>query len=145
MYGTFLATLTCLYLKGPHRHPTFGEKYAKVHDWSLWKSWMKFFAFEIVADNYDKVKHLLGNPTHDRRDSGGGIGTVGSNGVDSRLQQAILGMSVHIWRWLFTLITFSRQMPCVSSYSSQQLLSFLFSPTSDHHMVSFHSGWHLQH
>jgi len=95
IYGSLLATLSCLYLKGPHRHPTFGEKYAKVYEWSLWKSWMKFFAYEIVADNYDQVQHLLGNPRETAGDSAGDFASTGTTGEDSRLRQAILGISPH--------------------------------------------------
>ncbi len=46
---------------GPHRNRHVGA-WINVHKWSLWKSWLQFFAFEIVADQgFDSVKHLLDN------------------------------------------------------------------------------------
>ena len=73
---------------------------------------MKFFAYEIVADNYEQVQHLLGQPTltmveeeesptirntssSRRRDGVGGVGATGTtaSGDDSSsLRQVILGM-----------------------------------------------------
>ena len=103
IYGTCLVTLTCLYFKGPHRHPTFGEKFTKVQKWKLWTSWMKFFAYEIVADNYENVRHLLSTSNDSGYDDGGGGGggttpdTAGSRSTgevcdNNRLRQVILGM-----------------------------------------------------
>lgn len=43
---------------GPHRSPTVGV-WVKVHKWNLWKSWMRFFAFEVIADEYESIKHIL--------------------------------------------------------------------------------------
>jgi hypothetical protein len=44
---------------GPHRNRRVGAL-LNVHKWSLWKSWLRFFAFEIVADlGLDSVKHLI--------------------------------------------------------------------------------------
>lgn len=71
VYASLLLIVTALYAFGPHRHPSVGRRYVKVHQWRLWKSWMKFFAFEIVADNFETVKDILPN------------------------QQAILGISPH--------------------------------------------------
>lgn len=56
--GLILATSTFLAI-GPHRNSRVGDL-INVHKWSLWKSWLRFFAFEIVADEgFDSVKHLI--------------------------------------------------------------------------------------
>lgn len=60
IYGTLLLSLTALYAAGPHRSPRVGE-WIQVHKWSLWKSWLRFFAFEVVADEYDSIKDLIHN------------------------------------------------------------------------------------
>jgi hypothetical protein len=57
MYAAFLIAATALFAVGPHRNPRMGE-YIKVHQWGLWKSWLRFFSFEVVADHYESVKHL---------------------------------------------------------------------------------------
>lgn len=62
LHAAALFSVTALYLVGPHRHPRVGE-WVKVHQWALWKSWMRFFAFEVVADNFDSVKDLLVDST----------------------------------------------------------------------------------
>jgi len=51
-------SITTLYAIGPHRNPKVGE-WVKVHKWGLWKSWMRFFAFEVVADEYNSIKDLI--------------------------------------------------------------------------------------
>lgn len=56
--AALLLSLTTLYAMGPHRNPKMGER-VKVHKWGLWKSWMRFFAFEVVADEYDSIKDLV--------------------------------------------------------------------------------------
>ena len=68
IYASLMLATTALLVAGPHRTPRFG-KFVKVHQWNLWKSWMKFFAFQVVVDNKDTL--LLDN------------------------QQAILGISPH--------------------------------------------------
>ena len=69
IYAALLLSITTLFAIGPHRSPKVG-KWINVHKWGLWKSWLRFFAFEVVADEYESVKHLLN-------------------------QQAILGISPH--------------------------------------------------
>mmetsp|Transcript_2562 Transcript_2562/g.6023 ORF Transcript_2562/g.6023 Transcript_2562/m.6023 type:complete len:385 (-) Transcript_2562:1281-2435(-) len=69
MYATILFSITTLYAIGPHRNPKVGD-WLRVHRWGLWKSWLRFFAFEVVADEFDSVKDLVN-------------------------QQAILGISPH--------------------------------------------------
>jgi Diacylglycerol acyltransferase len=61
VYASLLLSLTALYACGPHRRPHFG-RWIKVHHWSLWKSWMRFFAFEVVADNWETVKDIAHQP-----------------------------------------------------------------------------------
>jgi len=36
-------------ISGPHRHPKFGE-FLGIRKWRLWKSWLKYVAFEVVLD-----------------------------------------------------------------------------------------------
>lgn len=69
IYAALLISLTTFFAVGPHRNPKVGE-WVKVHKWGLWKSWMRFFAFEVVADEYETIKDLM-------------------------KQQAILGISPH--------------------------------------------------
>jgi hypothetical protein len=59
LYATLLLSVTAFFAVGPHRNPRVGER-LKVHKWSLWKSWCRFFALEIVADQgYDSIKKLV--------------------------------------------------------------------------------------
>mmetsp|Transcript_21856 Transcript_21856/g.35181 ORF Transcript_21856/g.35181 Transcript_21856/m.35181 type:complete len:199 (-) Transcript_21856:113-709(-) len=61
IYASLLISVTALYAVGPHRNPKVGE-WIRVHKWSLWKSWLRFFAFEVVADEYDTFKNLVDQP-----------------------------------------------------------------------------------
>jgi Diacylglycerol acyltransferase len=56
--GSLLLALAALYAVGPHRNARVGD-WVQVRKWSLWKSWLRFFAFEVVADDYDSIKDLL--------------------------------------------------------------------------------------
>lgn len=59
VYATILLSATALFIAGPHRNHRFGE-WIKIHKFNIWKSWFKFLAIEIVADDgYDSVKDLL--------------------------------------------------------------------------------------
>jgi hypothetical protein len=59
VYATILLSVTALFAIGPHRNARVGE-WLQVRKWSLWKSWLRFFAFEVVADQgYDSIKNLL--------------------------------------------------------------------------------------
>jgi len=58
IYAALLFSVTALYAIGPHRNPKVGD-WVKVHRWGLWKSWMRFFAFEVVADEYESIKDLI--------------------------------------------------------------------------------------
>ena len=49
IYIAALIFITTMYAAGPHRKPDVGNRF-DVRKWKLWKSWMRFFAFEIVAD-----------------------------------------------------------------------------------------------
>jgi hypothetical protein len=56
MYIFFLVGVTALYAAGPHRRANL----VQVRKWSLWKAWLRFFAFEVVADGgINSVKDLL--------------------------------------------------------------------------------------
>ena len=57
LYGALLLAITTLFVAGPHRHKSF-DNIIKVHKWSLWKSWFKFFALEVIADNIEAVNVL---------------------------------------------------------------------------------------
>ena len=59
LYATILLSTTALFVAGPHRNPRVGE-WVKVRKWSLWTSWLRFFALEVVADKgHESVKNLL--------------------------------------------------------------------------------------
>jgi hypothetical protein len=59
VYLAFIVAGSTFFAVGPHRNRKFGE-WVDVHRWSIWKSWLRFFAFEIVADNgFDSVKALI--------------------------------------------------------------------------------------
>mmetsp|Transcript_28300 Transcript_28300/g.60860 ORF Transcript_28300/g.60860 Transcript_28300/m.60860 type:complete len:388 (-) Transcript_28300:1236-2399(-) len=58
VYAALLLSATTFFAIGPHRNSKFGNL-VKVHRWGLWKSWMRFFAFEVVADEYDSIKDLI--------------------------------------------------------------------------------------
>jgi len=59
IYLGLVIVASTFFAVGPHRNHRVGEL-IHVHRWSLWKSWLRFFAFEIVADQgFDSVKHLI--------------------------------------------------------------------------------------
>jgi hypothetical protein len=59
IYLSFIVAGSALFAAGPHRNRKVGE-WINVHRWSIWKSWLRFFAFEIVADNgLDSIKDFL--------------------------------------------------------------------------------------
>jgi hypothetical protein len=59
LYVTILLSMTAFFVAGPHRHARVSE-WVNVHKWSLWKSWLRFFAFEVVADQgYESLNNLL--------------------------------------------------------------------------------------
>jgi 1-acyl-sn-glycerol-3-phosphate acyltransferase len=57
IYAGLLFTTTALLVAGPHRTPKFGTS-VKVHEWKLWNSWMRFFAFQVVLDNKETLLSL---------------------------------------------------------------------------------------
>jgi len=50
--STLLLSLAALAAVGPHRTTRFGE-WINARKWTLWKSWLKFVALEVVADSSD--------------------------------------------------------------------------------------------
>ena len=58
MYAALIFSVTALYAIGPHRNRKMGQR-VNVKKWGLWKSWMRYFAFEIVADEYESIKDLV--------------------------------------------------------------------------------------
>ena len=58
VYLGLILTTTALVTFGPHRNSRVGN-WIHVHKWSLWKSWLRFFAFEIVADQgFESINDL---------------------------------------------------------------------------------------
>ena len=62
IYGSLL--LACLAVKvlGPHRQPRVGE-WLNARHWYLWKSWLRFIAFEVVADSAKAATDLRNKQT----------------------------------------------------------------------------------
>lgn len=59
VYGALLLSATAFFAAGPHRNKKVGE-WLRVRKWGLWKSWLRFFAFEIVADQgFESIKNLI--------------------------------------------------------------------------------------
>jgi len=48
-YGTMLLSIVVLAITGPHRSEKVGE-FFKVRKWKLWRSWMKYVAYEVITD-----------------------------------------------------------------------------------------------
>lgn len=58
VYLGLIITTTALVTFGPHRNSRVGN-WINVHKWTLWRSWLRFFAFEIVADQgFDSINDL---------------------------------------------------------------------------------------
>jgi Diacylglycerol acyltransferase len=49
MYATLILTAIALCMFGPHRRPQVG-KWMRVRHWKLWDAWLRFIAFEVIAD-----------------------------------------------------------------------------------------------
>lgn len=57
LYGSLLAACVAVKVLGPHRRPQVGE-WLKSRHWYLWKSWLRFIAFEVVADSPKAATNL---------------------------------------------------------------------------------------
>ena len=57
IYGSLLLACVAAKVLGPHRRPQVGE-WLKARDWYLWKSWLRFIAFEVVADSAKAAKDM---------------------------------------------------------------------------------------
>ena len=57
-YATLIFSITTIYAIGPHRNKKVGD-WVKVPKWGLWKSWMRYVAYEVVADEFSSVKDLI--------------------------------------------------------------------------------------
>ena len=55
IYGSLLFACVAIKVMGPHRRPQVGE-WLKARHWYLWKSWLRFTAFEVVADSVKSAK-----------------------------------------------------------------------------------------
>lgn len=49
LYVGFIVAASAFFAIGPHRNRRVGE-WVNAPRWSLWNSWFRFFAFEVVAD-----------------------------------------------------------------------------------------------
>ena len=49
LYWSLLASLVVMGVWAPHRKVKLG-KWLKVKEWSVWDSWLRFFAFQVVTD-----------------------------------------------------------------------------------------------
>ena len=59
VYLSFVIAASTFFAVGPHRNRRVGD-WINVYNWSLWKSWLRFFAFEIVADQgINSVKDVI--------------------------------------------------------------------------------------
>jgi hypothetical protein len=59
LYLAFIVAGSTFVAVGPHRNRKVGE-WIDIHRWRIWKSWLRFFAFEIVADcGLDSFKDLI--------------------------------------------------------------------------------------
>lgn len=50
VYATLLLSLAAIAAVGPHRSPRVGQ-WLQARKWTLWRAWLKFVAFEVVADS----------------------------------------------------------------------------------------------
>lgn len=50
LYAALLISLAGIAAVGPHRSHRIG-KWLQLKKWRIWKSWLKFVAFEVIADN----------------------------------------------------------------------------------------------
>jgi 1-acyl-sn-glycerol-3-phosphate acyltransferase len=57
IYGALLLACIAMKAMGPHRYHKVGSLLRARH-WSLWKSWLRFFAFEVVADSARAAKAM---------------------------------------------------------------------------------------
>ena len=74
LFGTIVSVLLII---GPHRHHRVG-KALNARGWNIWKSWLKFVAFEVIQD--------IGNENDD---------SISSSPLDLLCQQAILSIVPH--------------------------------------------------
>jgi Diacylglycerol acyltransferase len=49
LYATLILSAIALYMFGPHRRAQVG-KWMRVRQWKLWDAWLRFIAFEVIAD-----------------------------------------------------------------------------------------------
>eukprot|EP00535_Pseudo-nitzschia_heimii_P000691 CAMPEP_0197181066 /NCGR_PEP_ID=MMETSP1423-20130617/5461_1 /TAXON_ID=476441 /ORGANISM="Pseudo-nitzschia heimii, Strain UNC1101" /LENGTH=286 /DNA_ID=CAMNT_0042631239 /DNA_START=65 /DNA_END=922 /DNA_ORIENTATION=- len=81
-YAALIFSITTIYVIGPHRNKKVGD-WLEVRKWSLWRSFYRYSALEVVADEFSSVKDLVN-------------------------QQAILGFSPHgIFPMGLGLVSFS--------------------------------------
>jgi hypothetical protein len=69
VYGSLLLACVAAKVVGPHRRPQVGQ-WLKAREWELWKSWLRFIAFEVIADSAEAA-------------------------IDMKHKQAILAISPH--------------------------------------------------
>lgn len=57
VYATLLLSLAGIAAIGPHRSHRIG-KWLQLKRWRLWKAWLRFVAFEVIADNPSSLKSI---------------------------------------------------------------------------------------
>ena len=55
VYATILLSLAAVASVGPHRSHRLG-KWFQLKKWRLWSAWLKFVAFEVIADDPSSLK-----------------------------------------------------------------------------------------
>jgi hypothetical protein len=57
IYATILLSLAAVAAVGPHRYHRLGKRF-ELKKWRLWTAWLKFVAFEVIADNPASLKEF---------------------------------------------------------------------------------------
>lgn len=55
--AALLLALAAFFAVGPYQSPRVGQ-WLKARKWYLWKSWLRFVAFEILADSGDAIRDV---------------------------------------------------------------------------------------
>lgn len=57
-YAALIIAFLGIKIVGPHRNPRVGA-WLKVREWSLWKSWLRYTAFEVIADSPTAKRNFI--------------------------------------------------------------------------------------
>uniref|UniRef100_A0A6V2C002 Acyltransferase n=2 Tax=Ditylum brightwellii TaxID=49249 RepID=A0A6V2C002_9STRA len=115
LYGALLMSIAGLAITGPHRSKRFGE-YLGVRKWKLWKSWLRFIAFEVVQSvgGNDPTNQMM---SEENSNSGSNSSYINENVVsassetfDMKNDQAILAVIPHgIFPFALAFATFTEE------------------------------------